>query len=257
MLRFASNVSTMFREIPLLERFQAARKAGFVAVEMQYPYSISAAALRTSLNDADVQLVLMNAPPGDSTASERGLACLPGRTSDFRRSIDLALEYADAANCTKLHVLSGIPKVELNRNLTNEILVYNLDWAVAQCESAGVLMLLEALNSGDAPGYAIGTLKAAADLVNKVGHPSCRLQFDTYHCLAQGEDVLQAFDKFDPIIGHVQIADFPGRGEPGTGTVDWQVFFDRLESSSYRDYIGCEYIPLGTTEDGLRWMNAR
>lgn len=241
-LKFAANVSTMFRACDFDKRFLAAKAAGFDAVEVQYPYALSPSQLAELIRDAGVQLILMNAPAGNSTKGERGLGCLPERVDDFREGIAQALAYAKAAGCGKLHVLSGVPGEGVGKHQAYATLTDNLRWAADVCGAAQITVLVEALNSKDVPGYLFHTNAAAAHIVETVNHDFCKLLFDSYHCWAEGGDVLAEFDQFEHFIGHVQIADWPGRGAPGTGNGDWQALWDRLKRSQYSDFIGCEYL---------------
>lgn len=257
-LRFAANLTTLFPGMPLPDRFAAASALGFTLAEIQYPYALGPAELRARLDAAGLTLVLMNAPPGNP--GEKGIACLPGRQDEFRASIERALDYTAAAGSRKLHVLSGTPAPDSDPVQVREILLANLGWAAAQCASAGVTMLIEALNAVDAPGYAVPTQAAAIDVVRAVNHPACKVLYDVYHCLMRGEDPMAAFDQCEALIGHVQIADAPGRGEPGTGTGDWPALFARFSDSPAALQIGCEFKPLASSAEDLRlwrWICAR
>lgn len=253
MLHLAANVSTMFREHPFAERFQAASAAGFTAVEAQYPYELEPQELRARLAAAGLELVLINAPAGKT--GEKGMACLPGREVEFRASVERALAYLDATGCRKLHVLSGVPEPGDDLQTLRATLLSNLRWAAEQCAAADATMVLEALNESDAPGYIIPTQAAAAELVLAVDHPRCRLLFDVYHCLMQGDDPVAAWDAHGALAGHVQIADAPGRGEPGTGRAHWNDIFARLARGPYDGPVGCEYIPVTTTGESLAWID--
>src|SRR5712691_2511066 len=223
MPRFSANLGFLFPELPSLERFEAAAKAGFTAVEYASPYEYPAAELRTRLAGAGLQQVLINSPAGNRAAGERGFACVPGREGIFRDGVRLALYAA------------------------------NLAWAGEKGLAAGVKLVIEPLNPRDAPGYLLRTQEQGAAIAAAIGRDRLGLQFDIYHCqIAQG-DVTTRLAALMPAIDHMQLADVPGRHEPGTGEIGWDYVFRRIDELGYAGWIGCEYAPQGDTVVGLAW----
>lgn len=251
-MRLSANISTMFGELPFLERFAAARRAGFAAVEVQYPYGHPVADIEVARRDAGIPLILLNAPKGRN-AQDRGLACLPGREREFRDSIDTALSYTAALGNRFIHVLSGVPDVGGGRESAVATWLENMDWAAREAAQADAEILVEALNPLDVSGYFIRSLDDAIDLIRSLGKTRIGLLFDVYHCATAGEPVVTRFHDCMPLTRHVQIADAPGRAEPGSGEIDWSEVFATIESSGYRGHVGAEYTPAGGTIEGLAW----
>ena len=251
MLGLSANISLLFREMPLLERFGAARAAGFPTVEIQIPYAHSAAALTQAARNADVQVILINAPMGEDPRTF-GTACLADRAAQFRGELDQAAEYAQALGATHVNVLAGRAapgdQAAAVRRLTD-----NLNLAAQVLTPAGASPLLEVINSVDAPGYCVADFELAARILaaadERVG-----LQFDVYHAAMLGLDPAQAFTHHLPRIRHVQFADSPGRHEPGSGALDFATIFRTIRDSPYQGWLGAEYHPAGATGAGLNWM---
>ncbi|MFT8244530.1 2-oxo-tetronate isomerase [Roseomonas sp. BN140053] len=254
MPRFAANLSMMFGERPFLDRFAAARKAGFAAVEFLFPYEHPAAEIARRLEDHGLDLVLFNAPPGDWAGGERGTAALPGREAEFRDGIARALDYAAALRCSRLHVMAGICPSGVARDTLLARYAANLAWAAEQCAPLGVKPVLEPINARDMPGYFLRTTEQAAAVIAAIGPERVGMQFDLYHCQITEGDLVRHAEQHLPLITHMQVADVPGRHEPGTGEVNWPFVFGRLDAMGYRGWIGCEYRPAGVTEDGLDWF---
>jgi len=254
MLRLAANLSTLFTELPLEARFAAAASAGFRAVEIQFPYELSTARLRDLLRADGLQLVLCNAPPGNAAGGERGLAGLPGREADFRASLERALEYAVVAGCHLVHVMAGMQSASVTRAEQLTTFAANLGWGAERAAAAGVTLLLEPINTRvDVPGYLLGDTDTAVQLLEQLAHPNLALQFDLYHQHVMGGDVLQRFTGLLPRIAHVQLADHPGRHEPGTGEMDFPKLLAHIAASDYGGWVGCEYWPKTTTQAALLW----
>lgn len=252
MPRFAANLTMMFNEVPLAERFAAAASAGFDAVEVLFPYELAAPALVELLSAAGLSLVLINAPAGDWGGGERGLAVLPGREEEFRAGIATAKEYAAAADVPRVHVMSGLAPPDDAAALAR--------WRDRMAEAAdslgaaGLEMLLEPLNGRDVPGYFLDDFDRTAELIAGLGRANVRLQFDIYHRQILHGDVITGLRRYAGLIGHVQIAGVPERNEPGTGELDDRRVLRELEAVGYEGWVGCEYKPAGRTEDGLGWL---
>jgi hydroxypyruvate isomerase len=253
MPRFAANVSTMFADRPFLERFSAARKAGFEAVECQFPYEAEAADIKAELAANGLRMLLINTPPGDFAAGERGLAGLPGREADFLAALDRALAYAEALDCPQIHVMAGVRPEGVAREACWATYKANLKIAAEAAAGAGRRALIEPINTRDIPGFLLNTPAEGAALVEELGLPALRLQFDFYHAQIMTGDLALSFERHLPMIGHVQIAGVPGRHEPDVGEINYPYLFDLLDRLGYRGWVGCEYVAAGRTEDGLGW----
>lgn len=238
----------------MLERFAAARRAGFAAVEIQFPYDHDPGALKAAKDEAGVELVLINMPAGDPAAGGRGLAALPGREAEFRASLDEALRYAAALDCRQIHPLAGVTANGADHDAHQAVLAENLTHAAEAAERAGVRVLVEAINSRDTPGYILDTADKALAAIDRAGHPNLYFQCDVYHLQAAGGDALGRLDALLGRTGHIQFADHPGRHEPGSGEIDFSRVFDALDNSGYEGWVGAEYNPSGTTEDSLGWF---
>jgi 2-dehydrotetronate isomerase len=253
MPRFAANISTMFTDRPFAERIQAAAEAGFKAVECQFPYEVEAGDLEARLDRAGVDMVLLNTPAGDFGAGERGLAGLPGREAEFRAGLDRALEYASRLGCPQIHVMAGVRPDGISRDACLAVYTANLRIAADTCGSAGKVALIEPINTRDIPGYLLNTPGEGAALIAEIGADSLRLQFDFYHAQIMTGDLARSFERHLPLIGHVQIAGVPERHEPDTGEVNYPYLFDLMDRLGYAGWVGCEYFPAGSAEEGLGW----
>jgi hydroxypyruvate isomerase len=254
MPRFAANLSMMFTEVPFLDRFARARAAGFQAVEFLFPYEHPAPEIAARLADHGLQQVLFNAPPGDWAAGERGIAALPGRGEEFRAGIERALEYAAALSCPRLHVMAGLAPAGVPRDTLWATYAVNLAWAAEACARAGVKPVIEPINHRDIPGFFLNTTDEAAAMIAAIGPERLGMQFDLYHCQVTEGDIVETARRHLPLIVHCQVADTPGRHEPGTGEVNWPFVFAALDAMGFRGWIGCEYRPQGATEAGLGWF---
>ena len=253
MPRLAANLSMMFNEVPFPERFDAAAKAGFKAVEFLFPYEYPAADLRRRLADAGLQQALFNGPPGDWAKGERGLASLPGRQAEFRDGIKQALEYAVVLDCPIVHVMAGIPPAGTSTVTAAALYAANLAWAGEQALAAGKRLVIEPINHRDMPGFHLNTVEQGAAVVEAIGRDRLGLQFDIYHCQVTQGDVTKRMEALFPVIAHMQIADVPARNEPGTGEIGWDYVFKRIDALGYQGWVGCEYRPAGGTVAGLAW----
>jgi hydroxypyruvate isomerase len=253
MPRLCANLGFLFPEVPFLDRFAAAAGAGFKGVEFAAPYDYPVRELRTRLDDLGLAQVLINSPPGDAAKGERGMASLPGRQPAFRDSIKLALDYATALGCGLVHVTAGNPPADVPRDTAAAVYALNLAWAAEASLAAGVRLVIEPLNPRDAPGYFLATQEQGAAIVAAIGRDRLGLQFDIYHCQTAQGDVATRLAKLMPVIDHMQLADVPGRHEPGTGEIGWEFLLPHIDGLGYRGWIGCEYRPLGDTVKGLAW----
>ena len=217
------------------------------------PYDFSPEDIGRAVSGADVQLILINTPPGDFGAGERGLASLPGREADFRAAIEQTYEYVDTLGVPNVHVMGGCPPAEAEPSYCRSILEENVAYAAERLEGAGAKALLEPLNNQDNPGFFIPTSKQCVDVIRSVGHSNLGLQFDLYHSYVMGTDPAEEILRWIEHIEHVQFSDAPGRHEPGTGKIDFIAAFTALIGQGYADWVGAEYIPTGATEDSLGW----
>jgi hydroxypyruvate isomerase len=253
MPRLAANLSMMFNEVPFLDRFAAARKAGFEAVEFLFPYEFPAKDLRQRLDDNGLAQALFNMPPGDWAKGERGLASLPGRVEEFRSSVQKALDYAAALDCKLVHCMAGIVPEGVAPVTAASVYAANLAWAGELAKPAGIKLVIEPINHRDMPGYFLHTEAQGAAVVEAIGRDRLGLQFDVYHCQITEGDVTKRMEAFMPVIAHMQIADVPARNEPGTGEIGWEFVFRRMDELGYQGWVGCEYRPAGDTVEGLAW----
>lgn len=253
MPRLAANLSMMFNELPFLERFSAARKAGFEGVEFLFPYEFPAAELRSRLVGEGLTQVLFNMPPGDWANGERGVASLPGRQSEFREGVKRALDYAATLECRRVHCMAGIVPPGVSLITAAAIYASNLAWAVEQARPAGVKLMIEPINHRDMPGYFLNTQAQGAAIVDAIGSDRLGLQFDVYHVQITEGDITKRMELHMPVIDHMQIADVPARNEPGTGEIGWEYVFRRIDELGYMGWVGCEYRPAGDTVAGLSW----
>ena len=253
MLRLAANLSMMFNELPFLDRFDAAAKAGFQAVEFLFPYDFPAAEIRKRLDGAGLQQVLFNMPPGDWANGERGMASLPGRVDEFRNNVAIALDYAAALDCKLVHCMAGIPPAGTPFATAAALFAANLAWAGERAKAAGLRLAIEPINHRDMPGYHLNTIAQGAAIVQAIGIDKIGLQFDIYHCQITEGDITKRLEAVLPLVAHMQIADVPLRNEPGTGEIGWAYVFRRIVELGYAGWIGCEYRPAGDTVAGLAW----
>lgn len=254
MLRFAANLSMLFTEAPFLERFALAARAGFGAVECQFPYEAPAAEIRARLDDLGLAMVLHNLPAGDWAAGERGLACRPERVDEFRAGIARAIAYAKALGVPRLNCLAGIAAPDLAPAALRRTLVDNLRFAARALADEGLALLVEPINTFDVPGFAVARTTQALALLDEVGASNAFVQYDVYHAQRMEGELAGTLARALPRIGHVQVADDPGRHEPGTGEIRFDVLFAELERLGYAGWIGAEYRPADRTEDGLGWL---
>jgi hydroxypyruvate isomerase len=255
-LRFSANLSTLFLERPALRRPQAARDAGFAAVEIQFPYGHESEDWARAIEDAGVGLALINAPVGDLLAGGPGLAAMPGREAEFRQALAQARRYAERLAPRSLNILAGWPPAELGREACMRVLATNLRLAAERMAEIGVRVLVEAVNTRDRPGYLIARSDEALEAIDRAGHANLGLQYDLYHMQIMEGDLTRTLQRVQARIGHIQFADHPGRHEPGTGEIDFAHLFELIDALGYDGFVGAEYLPSKTTEQTLDWLRA-
>lgn len=253
MPRLAANLSMLFTEVAFLERFAAARKAGFHAVEYQYPYEFKPTDVAAAAKDAGLQVVLHNVPRGDAGRGEHGTACLPGREARFREDLERAIEYARAAACPRLHCLAGVVPREADRRELHATYVANLKHAAARLECEGMKLLIEPVSERTARDYFLGGSAQAIAVLEELAADNAFLQYDFFHMQILEGNLAAKAERLLPRIGHMQIADAPGRHEPGSGEINFDFLLTHVDAIGYGGWIGCEYNPAGDTVQGLKW----
>ena len=256
MPRFAANLSMMFTEVPFPERFAAAAKAGFKAVEFLFPYDYPAADVARWLKDAGLVNALFNLPPGDFAAGERGIASLPGRQAEFRAGVAKAIEYAAAMGTQTLHAMAGLVPAGADRAQYRAVYVENIAFAAAALAEKGLTLVIEPINTRDMPGYFLNYQAEGHAIRKEIGAPNLKVQMDFYHAQIMEGDLSMTFKNNFDGIGHIQIASVPARHEPDEGEVNYPHLYQLLDEMGYQGWIGCEYRPRGKTEDGLGWFKA-
>jgi hydroxypyruvate isomerase len=251
--RLAANLSTLFRERAFLERFAAARRAGFRAVEYQYPYDFKAEDVAAAAREAGVQVVLHNTPPGDAQRGEHGTACLPGREERFRDDLERAITYAQAAGCPSLHCLAGVTPQDAGAGQAHATYVANLKYASDRLRRDGMRALIEPLSARTLAGYFLTGSAQAARVLDDVGASNVCLQYDMFHMQLLEGNLAATVERLLPRIGHMQLADAPGRDEPGHGEINFDFLLAHIDRLGYSGWVGCEYNPRGDTVEGLKW----
>jgi hydroxypyruvate isomerase len=254
MPKFAANLTMLFNEVGFLDRFAAARRAGFDGVEYLFPYEHEAGALRRLLDEHRLVQVLHNLPAGDWSAGERGIGCHPDRTREFADGVDRAINYAARLGCTQVNCLAGIVPAGVEAAHARATFVENLRFAAPRLHDAGIRLLIEPINTRDIPGFFLQRTAQALEILAEVDSPNLFLQCDVYHMQIMEGDLATTLERQLTRIAHVQIADNPGRHEPGTGEINFPFLFDFLDRIGYTGWIGCEYKPAAGTEAGLGWI---
>lgn len=255
MARYSANLTMLFNEVPFLDRFAAAAKAGFRGVEYVSPYEYYPGDIADRLTASRLQQVLFNLPVGDWAKGERGIAIFPERIGEFRAGIATAIRYAKALSCPQVNCLAGIAPANADAQVLRETLIENLRYASAELGRAGVRLLIEPINTRDMPGFFLNTSAQAAEIIARVASPNLFLQYDIYHMHIMEGDAVATIARNFRLIKHVQIADAPGRHEPGTGEIDCPAILAHLAKLGYGGWIGAEYKPAATTLDGLGWLD--
>ena len=254
MPKFAANLTMMFNEVPFIERFAAAAKASFKAVEFLFPYEHAPEEIAAKLKANDLQSVLFNMPPGDWSAGERGLAALPGREEEFRANVTTALTYAQALGTPRLHAMAGLVPADGDRRRHRAVYVENLRYAAKELAKHGRTLLLEPINTRDIPGYFLNTQAEAHAVREEVGAANVKVQMDFYHVQIVEGDIAIKLRKYFEHVGHIQIASVPERNEPDDGEVNYRYLFRLLDELRYQGWVGCEYRPRAGTQNGLGWL---
>lgn len=256
MPKFAANLSFLYAEHPFLSRFGAAAASGFGGVEFHFPYAHAPDAVARAAQDAGTEVVLFNLPAGDWEAGERGIACHPARMVEFRAGVDQAIGYARELSCKRVNCLAGVRPMDVPRDMARATLISNLRYAADSLASQGMKLMLEPINTRDIPGFFISRSYQVAELIDVVGADNFFLQYDLYHAQIMEGDLARNIEENFAKLGHVQIADNPGRHQPGTGEIRFEFLFEHLDRLGYEGWIGCEYLPLGTSEASLDWFRA-
>jgi hydroxypyruvate isomerase len=254
MNKFSANLGWLFTEHEFLDRFAAAARAGFKGVEFASPYEFSSKELAWRLDDNSLEMVLINLPFGDFAKGERGLACLPHRKREFRDGVKHALEYADALNCKRINALAGIAPEGVASSVLWDTLAENLAFAAEETAKQNITLVVEPINKFDMPGFFLNTSTDGLRAIAAAGHPNVKLQYDIYHMQRMEGELASSLRRLMPVIGHIQLADNPGRHEPSTGEINYKYLLPLIAELGYDGWIGCEYKPSNRTEDSLGWM---
>ncbi len=255
MPRFAANLTMLFNEVPFLERFALAKTGGFKAVEFLFPYEFDVQEIKSALDNNALKLVLHNLPAGDWNAGERGIACLPDRIAEFRSGVAKAIEYATILEVPQLNCLAGKAPAGTDPKVLHDTFVANLQYAASELKKAGIKLLIEPINTYDIPGFYLSKTEQGIAILDSVAADNAFLQYDIYHAQRMEGELGNTIQKYLNRIAHIQLADNPGRNEPGTGEINYEFLFGLLDRLGYDGYIGCEYKPLKSTEAGLGWMS--
>jgi len=245
----------MFNEVPFLERFGAAARAGFRGVECLLPYDFPVEQIKEQLDRHRLTMALFNMPAGNWAAGARGLACDPSAVQQCRDGVSTAIEYAQALGCRRIHLMAGIRPAGESEDALRETYIANVQFAARAVARHGMALLIEAINTRDIPGFYLTTSRQALDLMDQVNEKNVFFQYDVYHMQIMEGDLASTLKKHFDRVGHIQIADPPARHEPGTGEINYPFLFDWIDGLGYQGWIGCEYRPQGKTEDGLAWMS--
>ena len=253
MPKLAANLTLMFNEVDFLNRFGAAAKAGFKGVEYLFPYEFDKHVLKQKLAEHNLAQVLHNLPAGNWAGGERGIGCHSNRIAEFEAGVDQAIDYATALGCTQVNCLAGIRPTHRDPMDARETFIRNLQFAAPRLKAAGIKLLIEAINTRDIPGFFLTNTAQALDIIKAVGSDNLFLQYDIYHMQIMEGDLAPTIEKHLKMIPHMQLADNPGRHEPGTGEINYPFLLGFIDKIGYTGWIGCEYKPAGKTEDGLGW----
>ena len=253
-MKIAANLTMMFNEHDFMDRFTAAASAGFKGVEYLFPYDYPADAIGDALDANGLKQVLFDFPAGDWANGDRGIAVQPDRVGEFQDGIGLAVEYATALGCKRLTCLAGIPDDGTDPEVAEQTMIRNLQFAADAAARIDAIVLVEPLNTRDVPGTFVSRSSHGAQIIRAADRANVRLQFDVYHTQIMEGDIATKFSELLPMIGHVQIADNPGRHEPGSGEINYPYVLNHIANSGYDGWIGAEYMPAGNTQDGLSWV---
>lgn len=256
MNQFSVNISTIFTEYPFLDRFKKARETGFKHVECQFPYDFSPEEIKDELDRNRLTLDLINLYPGDWSQGDRGLAADPARKLEFKESVAKGIQYALALNVKKIHCMAGILKSEYDKGIIKNLYIENIQYAAEKMAEHGITILIEPINAYDMPGYLLCRIDEAEELLQKIDRQNVKIQFDFYHIQKIQGNLLSTFEQMIESIGHVQIADVPGRHQPETGEIHYANIFRKIEELGYDGLIGLEYIPKGISEESFTWLSS-
>ena len=255
MPRFSANISTVFCELDFLDRVPAAAKAGFGAVEAQFPYhDASAEEFKAAIDAAGLDLAVFNIDPGD-LMGQGGHCALPGGEDAFKAAVAACHAYAEIVKPRNINVLAGWPPAEFERAQCRDVLISNLAWAAEAFADIGVRVVVEAVNDRDRPGFLVTTSADAVDIIDSAGHPNLAMEYDLYHMQIMEGDLIPTMKNILGHIGHIQFADTPGRHEPGTGEINFANVFTALDEMGYDGWLGAEYHPVEHTESSLAWLD--
>jgi hydroxypyruvate isomerase len=255
MLKFSANLTMLFNEVDFLARFEKAARSGFKGIEYLFPYEWGKDQLTDKLGENNLIQVLFNLPAGNWSAGERGIACIPGRETEFQEGVGKAIDYAKVLGCFQINCLVGLTPQNVPVEKVRATLINNLRFAAKALDKEGTRLLIEPLNNRDMPGFYLVHTADALQIIKEVGHPNLWLQYDVYHMQIMEGNLTKTILDHLRTISHIQIADNPGRHEPGTGEINFDNLFKAIETAGYDRWIGCEYKPAGRTEDGLQWLN--
>jgi hydroxypyruvate isomerase len=256
MPKFAANLTMLFNEVPFMDRFEQAAQAGFEAVEFLFPYDFAAEDIRAKLKGNKLALVLHNLPAGDWAAGERGIACHPNRVDEFRAGVAKAISYAKVLEVGQLNCLAGKLPDGVSAQQAHAVFVENLRFAAGELKKAGLRLLIEPINTFDIPGFFLSRTDQALAILKEVGADNLFIQYDIYHAQRMEGEIAATLRDRLPQIGHLQLADNPGRNEPGTGELNYAFLFKHIDAIGYTGWIGCEYKPKAATVDGLGWRKS-
>lgn len=253
MKRLSAHLGYLFAEMPLEQRFAAARRAGFGAVEHPAPYALGVGRTKGLLAEHGLVFTQLALPSGDSALGEKGFACLPGRQKEFKDALSIGIDFAESVGCPAVHVMSGIAPPQADAGALWATYVANVSLAATECARRGLRLLVEPISTGTVPGYYMNNLPLALKVVEEVGVSSAAILLDTFHARANGIDPTAFMAAHAAVIAHVHVADYPDRHEPGTGMIDFAAFFRTLASVGFGGWVGLEYVPAAGTEEGLGW----
>jgi hydroxypyruvate isomerase len=256
MPKFAANLTMLFNEHPFLDRFERAAAAGFKAVEFLFPYAYGVAELQQRLKDNGLTLVLHNLPAGDWDAGDRGMACHPDRVEEFKAGVARGIEFGSALGVPHLNCLAGKAPAGIDEGTVRRTFVANLRFAAAELKKAKLNLLIEPINRFDIPGFYLNTTAQALSILDEVGADNAFVQYDIYHAQRMEGELANTLSTQLARIGHIQLADNPGRNEPGSGEINYAFLFAHLDRIGYKGWVGCEYKPAAGTEAGLGWIKA-
>ena len=256
MTKLAANLSMLFNELPFLDRFEAAANSGFSAVEFLFPYAFDVEEIAVRLSKSKLELVLHNLPAGNWEAGERGIACHPDRIEEFKVGVDTAIRYAKALGVKQVNCLAGIKPAGISDDVAHQTFVNNLKFAADKLKTVGIRLLIEPINTFDIPGFFLSRTKQALAIIQETGSDNLFLQYDIYHAQRMEGELINTIKANLVLIKHIQLADNPGRFEPGTGEINYHTVFAQLTEMGYDGWIGCEYKPKAGTLEGLGWRKA-